>query len=111
VTHAAAYDLQAIDTVNIDMQDIDSLRADAERAAQMGYSGKLALHPDQVAPITQAFIPTDAAIDHAQRLIDAFQRQQESGLGAFAFEGKMIDRPTIRSAQWVLDRARAAGKA
>lgn len=110
VTHAAAYGLQAIDTLVIDFNDEAALIADSQWGAQLGFSGKLAIHPRQVAIIQDAFTPTDEQIANAHRLIDAHDEHQAAGTGAFAFEGKMIDRPAIRAAQQVLAKARAAGK-
>jgi citrate lyase beta subunit len=110
VVHAVAADLQAIDTVYVDLNDMDGLRADTEQAVRMGYAGKLAIHPRQVDAITQAFIPTEQAINHARQLIAAHAAAQASGTGVFDFGGKMVDMPMIRAAQTVLERARAAGK-
>jgi citrate lyase beta subunit len=110
VTHAAAFGLQAIDTLCIDFNDEAALIEDAQIGAHMGFSGKLAIHPKQVGVIQAIFTPSDEQIAHAQRLIQAHDEQQAQGVGAFAFEGKMIDMPTIRAAQQVLAKARAAGK-
>ena len=110
VIHAAAYGLQAIDTIFADFGDIPGLVADATQALQMGYSGKLAIHPRQVAPIAEVFTPSDEAVAQAQRLIEAYNVHQGEGTGAFAYEGKMVDAPMIRAAEFVLARARAAGK-
>ena len=110
VTHAAAFGLQAIDTLCIDFNDEAALIEDAQFGANMGFAGKLAIHPKQVSVIQSIFTPTDAQIANAQRLIQAHDAQQAQGVGAFAFDGKMIDMPTIRAAQQVLAKARAAGK-
>ena len=110
VTHAAAFDLQAIDTLCLDFNDEAALIADAQFGAQMGFSGKLAIHPKQVNVIQTIFTPTHEQIAAAQRLIAAHDEQQAHGTGAFALDGKMIDMPTIRAAQQVLAKARAAGK-
>lgn len=110
VTHAAAYHLQAIDMVQIDFHDQEGLRREAEQGAQMGFSGKQVIHPNQIAIVQQAFTPSDEAIDHALRLVEAFIVYQASGQGAFAIDGKMIDAPIIKAAENVLTRARAAGK-
>ena len=110
VTACAANDLQAIDMVYIDFRDVDGLRAEAEQGAQLGFSGKQIIHPDQVAPVQEAFTPSDEAIEYAQRVVDAFTASQKEGKGAFALDGKMIDMPLLKSAQKVLDRAKAAGK-
>ena len=110
VTHAAAFGLQAIDTLVIDFNDEAALIEDACFGAQLGFSGKLAIHPKQVEVIQSIFTPSDEQIAHAQMLIQAHDVQQAQGVGAFAFEGRMIDMPAIRAAQQVLVKARAAGK-
>ena len=74
---------------------------------QMGYTGKMAIHPRQVEVINAAFTPTAEAVAQAQRLIEAYVQQQAAGAGAFAYEGKMVDMPLIRAAEHVLARAAA----
>ena len=110
VTHAAAYDLQAIDMVYVDFHDPVGLRREAEFGAQMGFSGKQIIHPNQVAPVQAAFTPSDEAILQAQRIIQAARENEQAGRGAFAMGGKMVDAPIIKEAEHVLERARAAGK-
>jgi citrate lyase beta subunit len=110
VTACAANDLHAIDMVYIDFRDLEGLRAEAEQGAQLGFSGKQIIHPNQVAPVQEAFTPSDEAIEYAQRVVDAFSVSQREGKGAFALDGKMIDMPLLKNAQKVLDRAKAAGK-
>lgn len=107
VTAAAAYRRQAIDTVFVDLNDEDGLRRECQRAMQMGYSGKMAIHPRQVEIINAAFTPSAEAVAQARRLIAAYAEHQAAGTGAFAYEGKMVDMPMIRAAEQVL--ARAAG--
>jgi citrate lyase beta subunit len=110
VTHAAAFGLQAIDMVNINLHDLENLRREAEQGAQLGFAGKQIIHPDQIAPVQEAFTPDQQAIENAIRLVEAFQIHQAEGTGAFAFEGKMIDMPIVKAAERLLMRARAAGK-
>ena len=110
VTACAANDLQAIDMVYIDFRDIEGLRAEAEQAAGLGFSGKQVIHPNQVAPVQEAFTPSAEAIEYAQRIVRAFSASQREGKGAFALDGKMIDMPLLKNAQKVLERAKAAGK-
>ena len=110
VTACAANDLQAIDMVYIDFRDIEGLRAEAEQAARLGFSGKQIIHPNQVAPVQEAFTPSAEAIEYAQRVVRAFSASQREGKGAFALDGKMIDMPLLKNAQKVLERAKAAGK-
>jgi citrate lyase beta subunit len=108
VVHAKARRLAAIDTPFVDLNDLDGLRADAERALRLGYTGKLAIHPRQVEPIQQAFTPREEEIRRAKRLIAAHEAHQAAGAGVFAFDGRMVDMPMIRAAETVLARARAA---
>ncbi len=108
--HAAAFGLQAIDVVFMDLHDPEGLRRESIQGAQMGYTGKQAIHPNQVSPVQEAFTPSDEAIASALRVIEAARQNQEGGRGAFALDGKMVDAPVVKAAEWVLTRARAAGK-
>ena len=110
VTHAAAFDLQAIDQVYLNFQDTEGLIQECQFGVQLGYSGKQIIHPNQVVPVQTSFTPNDEAIAHALSLMEAFEVHQQSGRGAFALDGKMVDAPIIKAAQRVLERARAAGK-
>jgi citrate lyase beta subunit len=110
VTACAAHEIQAIDIVYIDFRDIEGLRAEAIQGADWGFSGKQIIHPNQVAPVQEAFTPSEDAITYAQRVVETFEASQEEGKGAYALDGKMIDMPLLKSAQNVLERARAAGK-
>jgi citrate lyase beta subunit len=110
VTHAAAFDRQAIDMVHIDFKDNDGLRREAEQGAGMGFTGKQIIHPNQVEPVQTAFTPNDEAIAYAQRLARAFEEHQAAGKGAFALDGKMVDAPLMKAAERLLDLARVAGK-
>jgi citrate lyase beta subunit len=110
LTACAAYEIQAIDIVDINFHDIDGLRAEARQGAEWGFSGKQIIHPNQVQPVQEAFTPSGQAIAHARRLVETFQASQVEGKGAYALDGQMIDLPLLKSAQNVLDRARAAGK-
>jgi citrate lyase beta subunit len=110
VTHAAAFGLQAIDQVYVDFKDIPGLQQEARSGVQMGFAGKQIIHPNQVRPVQEAFTPSDREIEHALQILEAANHQQKAGFGAFAIDGKMIDAPIVKTAERVLDRARAAGK-
>ena len=110
IVACAAFDIQAIDIVTIDFKDIESLRAEAEFGARLGYAGKQVIHPAQVEPVQTAFTPSDEAIAHAKKIVESFEASQKEGKGAFALDGKMIDMPLLKNAQKVLERAKAAGK-
>lgn len=105
--HAKAFGLQAIDTPFIRLGDaaLPDLAAEARSALVLGYDGKLAIHPAQIPVITGAFAPSTEEVAAARRLIEAYDAQQASGFGAFAFEGRMIDMPAVRHARAVLSRA------
>jgi citrate lyase beta subunit len=110
VAACAAYGLQAIDMVTVDFHDLEALGREARFGAQLGYTGKQVIHPNQVAAVQEAFTPDEAAIVSARRLVEAFELHEAQGSGAFALDGRMIDRPLVQAAQGVLARAQAAGK-
>lgn len=110
VTAAAANGLQAIDGVFLNLDDPDGCYEDARRAAEMGYTGKMAIHPRQIEPIHRAFTPSDEAIAAAQRIVEAAASHQAKGVGAFALDGKMVDQPIVIAAEGVLAKAWLAGK-
>jgi citrate lyase beta subunit len=110
VTACAAYGLQAIDMVTVDFKDLEALRREALFGAQLGYTGKQVIHPGQVGPVQEAFTPDESAIEAARRLVEAFGAHQAHGFGAFGLDGRMIDRPLVKAAENILERARTAGK-
>jgi len=91
--------------VTIDYRDIESLRAEAEVGARLGYSGKQIIHPAQVEAVQTAFTPNDEAIAYARRIVETFEASQKEGKGAYSLDGKMIDMPLLKNAQRVLERA------
>jgi citrate lyase subunit beta/citryl-CoA lyase len=101
---AAAAQVQAIDTVHVDFRDENGLRRECEDACRDGFTGKMAIHPGQVAVINQAFTPSPEAIAHARAVIDAFAQAQ--GAGVVGIGGKMYDRPHLVRAKALLARAK-----
>jgi len=106
---AAAAGIEAIDAVYTDFRDLEGLRAEANEAADMGFDGKLTIHPDQIPIVNEVFAPSSAAIAEAQRLVEAFQAHQRQGRGVFALDGQMIDAPHVERARKLLERARRLG--
>lgn len=106
VLAAAIGGVPATDTVYTALGDLDGLRRDAERALQYGFTGKAAIHPEQVAVINDVFTPSRAAVRRAARITDEFEAAKGS---VVEVDGRMIDRPLYLRAQATLDRARAAG--
>lgn len=106
VTSAAA-NVAAIDTIYIDLRDQPGLAREAADAARDGFTGKLAIHPDQVAVINDAFTPTPAEIAKASEIVQAFAESDSTGV--LTMDGEMLDRPHHKRAKGVLRRARLAG--
>lgn len=111
VVHAAAAGRQAIDTPYVALGDVSGLVTDTRAGLELGYTGRLAIHPRQVDPIVGVFTPTAEEIAAAKRLIAAHDEHQAAGRGVFELDGKMVDMPMVRSAERVLTRARNAGLA
>ena len=98
---AVAADVQPIDTVHVDFRDTAGLLADSRLSRQLGFTGRIAIHPDQVAPINAAYSPDAGEIAFARRVVAAF----ESGLGVVALDGKMLDMPHLKQARRLLATA------
>ena len=101
---AHAADAAAIETVYPDFRDEDGLARYAARAARDGFVGMMAIHPAQVPVINGAFTPSDAELEHARRVVAAFDANP--GLGAVQLDGKMIDSPHLRQARRLLGLTR-----
>ncbi len=95
--------VQAIDTLTVDFRDTDRLTKDVLHARQSGFTGKLAIHPDQVLPIHAGLAPDAHEVAHAQRIVDAFA--QAGGAGAVQLDGKMVDKPHLTQALRLLQLA------
>jgi citrate lyase subunit beta/citryl-CoA lyase len=96
--------VQAIDTVYAAFTDDDGLKRDAQRAKRLGFTGKLAIHPGQLATINSVFRPSDAEIERAQNILSAFESNPTDG--AIQYGGKMLDYPHRRQAEKLLARSR-----
>ncbi|WP_424014747.1 HpcH/HpaI aldolase/citrate lyase family protein [Halorubrum xinjiangense] len=105
VLAASAADVDAIDTVYTDFSDEAGLREDAALARRLGYDGKLAIHPAQVAPINEAFTPDPEDVEWAEAVLDARDEAERAGRAVFQVDGEMIDAPLIAQAERILDRA------
>jgi citrate lyase subunit beta/citryl-CoA lyase len=103
---AVAADVQPIDTVYPDFRDSAGLEKNASRARMDGFTGKIAIHPDQVPIIQNAFTPSAEELAHARAVIAIFAANPDAG--TIALDGKMLDRPHLKQAQRVLARAGAA---
>jgi len=103
---AHAAEVQAIDTLTADFRDGERLRREVRAARREGFTGKIAIHPDQVGPINAGFSPDADELRHAQAVLDAFAAA--GGAGAVQLDGQMLDRPHQVQAARVLAMRRAA---
>lgn len=104
---ARAAGIEALDTVFVDYNDADGLAREAKEAADAGFSGKMAIHPAQLPIIEAAFTPPRDLVDWSTRLL---AERDATGLGAFAFDGKMVDQPHFKLAARVLEREGLRGE-
>jgi citrate lyase subunit beta / citryl-CoA lyase len=100
---AAAAGVAPIETVYPAFRDLDGLAVYAARARRDGFTGMMAIHPDQVPVINSAFTPSEAEVAHARAVIAAFEANPQAG--ALSLDGKMIDRPHLVQAQRLLAAA------
>jgi citrate lyase subunit beta/citryl-CoA lyase len=104
---AAAAGVEAIDTVYTDLADLDGLRRECEDGVAMGFTGKISIHPNQIAVINDVFTPPKAAVDEARELVAQFAEHARRGVYAFTFKGQMVDAPHLTRAKKLLARAGA----
>jgi citrate lyase subunit beta / citryl-CoA lyase len=100
---AAAAGVAPIETVYPDFRDLAGLAEYAARARRDGFTGMMAIHPDQLPVINRAFTPSEAEIGHARSVVAAFAANP--GVGALSLNGRMIDRPHLIQAQRTLAAA------
>ena len=94
----------------IDLKDLDSLKDDARRAKQLGFQGKLCIHPNQIEPCHAIFTPAAEEIEFAHRVVDAFEAGEAEGLAAIQVDGKFVDYPVVERSRRILRLAsRLAG--
>jgi len=102
VLGARAADVTPVDTHFPNYSDDAGLRAEAERAVQLGYDGKLAIHPAQATVLNDVFTPDAERVRWAERILAA---AADADGGVFVVDGEMVDAPQVRQAERVLDRA------
>jgi citrate lyase subunit beta/citryl-CoA lyase len=106
---AKAAGVQAIDTLYVDYRDEEGLRQSSRASRAEGFTGRLAIHPAQVEPINESYMPTAKEVEHSRRVVAAFA--DASGAGTIGLDGKMLDQPHLRQAEAVLELAAAFSNA
>ncbi len=99
--HAAG--LQAIDTITTDFRDTDRLQREVRASRRQGFTGKIAIHPEQVEAINAGYSPDAEEIAHARAVVMAFEASP--GAGTVQLEGKMVDKPHLTQALRILAAA------
>jgi citrate lyase subunit beta / citryl-CoA lyase len=97
---AAAAEVVPLDTLYADFRDRDGLERDCRRSRRDGFTGRIAIHPDQVATINRCYAPSDAEIAEARKIVAAFEANP--GAGTLGIDGKMYDIPHLKAAQKIL---------
>jgi citrate lyase subunit beta/citryl-CoA lyase len=111
VLHSRAAGIEApLDTVWVDLRDPEGFAASARRARELGFQGKMCIHPDQVAAVNAAFSPTAAQIERARRVLDAFAQAESQGSSSIQLDGQFIDYPIVYAARRVMALAEKTRK-
>ena len=105
---AAAASTQPIDTVFVNFRDAAGLRAEATEAVRDGFTGKMAIHPNQVEVINEVFTPTPEQIAVSEEIVKAFADNPQAGV--LGIRGQMVDRAHIARAERILARAKAVAQ-
>ncbi len=106
--HAAG--VLAIDGVYTDIRDHEGFSREVRLVRQMGFHGKLVIHPEQVSIVNEAFSPTEEEVTHARGVVEAFESALAQGQASTIFEGKMVDIPVAERARQLLARSESMVK-
>ena len=99
---AAAAGVQSIDVIWTALTDLDGIETEANQARSLGFTGKAAIHPDQLAPINRAFSPSDAEVAYAKEVLSAYEAAVAEGTGAINYKGAFLEEPVIARARHIL---------
>ncbi|MCH7625013.1 MAG: CoA ester lyase [Chloroflexi bacterium] len=102
---ARAADVLALDTPFFSFRDPEGLRENCLGSRKVGFKGKFAIHPAQIDVINEAFSPSPSEIEHAKRVIEAFEEAQSRGRGSTSLDGHVVDVPVVKRAEALLELA------
>jgi citrate lyase subunit beta/citryl-CoA lyase len=103
---AKAFGRLALDSVFLDIKNLDGLRAEVDDAVAIGFDVKVAIHPSQVPVIRDGYAPTPEQVQWARRVLEVASDQR----GVFQFEGIMVDAPVLRRAERIIQLASDPGR-
>ena len=104
---ARAAEVASLDSPFVAFRDPEGLEQDARQARRLGYTGKFAIHPDQLDPINNVFSPSAEEVDYARKVMDAWNEAESQGRGSADLDGRMIDVPVVKRARNLLALAEA----
>jgi citrate lyase subunit beta/citryl-CoA lyase len=104
---ARAAGVASLDSPFVQFRDPEALRRDLQVVRQMGYTGKFAIHPNQLDIINEMFGPQPQEVEYARRVMDAWDRAEAAGRGSIDLDGRMVDVPVVKRAQNLLAFAEA----
>jgi citrate lyase subunit beta/citryl-CoA lyase len=100
-----------MEAVFMDFRNLEALRVECELARRLGYAGKVAIHPAQVAVINDVFTPAPEVVEYQKKVLAAFEQAEAAGSASIAVDGKMVDYAVARVARVIIARAEAAERA
>lgn len=109
VLAARAHGKAILDGVYNDVQDADGFDAECRQGRILGFDGKTLIHPSQVEPCNAAFAPSEADVQHARAVIEAFEQSLREGRGVATVDGKLIENLHVADAKRLLALAEAIG--
>lgn len=109
VMYAKAYKIDAIDTPYTNTKDETGLIKDAQYASSLGMNAKACIHPNQIETVNTVFSPNPKDVEHAKKVMIAYEQAQKEGKGAFSVDGKMVDKPIIERAKLLIKKAEKWG--
>jgi citrate lyase subunit beta/citryl-CoA lyase len=105
---ARAARVLALDTPYFKLRDPEGLKSNSQHAKSIGFKGKFAIHPEQIATLNECFSPSAAEVAHAERIVAAYEEAERRGRGSTSLDGWVIDIPVVKRARGLLDLARRA---
>ncbi|MDR0649777.1 MAG: CoA ester lyase [Synergistaceae bacterium] len=105
IVAARAAGVDALDTAFPRVGDEEGLRRETEFTKQLGFDGKSVIHPNQIPIVHEIYDPTEAEIESAKKIVQAARDAAARGLGAISVDGRMVDLPVARRAEYTLERA------
>jgi citrate lyase subunit beta/citryl-CoA lyase len=107
--HARAAKLEhVIDSPWVQLMDVEGFRSTSQQAANLGYTGKLCIHPNQIEIANQVYMPTEAEYLHAKKTVEVFREARKRGEGSVMFEGNIIEDPLNEIAERIIKQYESA---